>query len=478
MGDAAAVADDEQVFVAGLEIFVQGHLHVIKLHLHAVEQGVVVGGAGGDLVQGVNHLDDAVQNPLGHHQAQIPRRGRQGGGDEALGKPLLRAALAANQVAEPLDDDAAAQHIAEPGDALAVAVGVLEGLGEVLGHQQGEVGVVGVEGGVLIAVAVDGDDAVGVLVHHHAVGIHAERAHPVLVRLGAVHDLALIQLVGEVGEHLVGQLHPDADVHPVGLGLDVQVAAHALHPLAAAAAHGDDAGPALEGPGLGGDAVAALHLLHRVHRGVEIQFHALFQLAVEIFQHHVVDVGAQVADGGVQQVEVVLQAQLFHLGVAGGVQLCALAAVFHVDFVHVFHQFQGRRLADVLMEGAAELVGDVILAVGEGAGAAEAVHNGAGGALDAALHLHAVDGAVAAGEGMARLKEGDFQLGPLFQQLVGGVDAAGAAADDQHVVCHRMYLLWFSQADSLYLLMKAKTSPFLLMAGITRLPLAGAGREW
>ena len=73
-----------------------------------------------------------------------------------------------DQVAEPLDDHAAAQHIGQPGDALAVAVGVLEGLGEVLGHQQGEVGVLRMHGRVLIAVAVDGDDAVGVLVDHRA----------------------------------------------------------------------------------------------------------------------------------------------------------------------------------------------------------------------------------------------------------------------------------------------------------------------
>ena len=66
---SAAVADDEQARVAGLEVVVQLHLHVIELHLHAIEQGVVVGGAGGDLVQGVEHFDDAVQDALGHHQA-------------------------------------------------------------------------------------------------------------------------------------------------------------------------------------------------------------------------------------------------------------------------------------------------------------------------------------------------------------------------------------------------------------------------
>ena len=32
------------------------------------EQGVIIGGAGGDLIQRIDHLDDSVQNTLGHHQ--------------------------------------------------------------------------------------------------------------------------------------------------------------------------------------------------------------------------------------------------------------------------------------------------------------------------------------------------------------------------------------------------------------------------
>lgn len=69
-------------------------------------------------------------------------------------------------------------------------------------------------------------------------------------------------------------------------------------------------------------------------------------------------------------------------GCAGGVELGALAAVFHVDLIHILHQLQRLLFADVLVEGAAELIGDVILSVGKGTGAAEAVHNGAGGASE------------------------------------------------------------------------------------------------
>ena len=48
---------------------------------------------------------------------------------------------------------------------------------------------------VFVAVTVDGDNAVGVLVDHRALWVHAEGAHPVAVLLGTVDDLALVQLV-------------------------------------------------------------------------------------------------------------------------------------------------------------------------------------------------------------------------------------------------------------------------------------------
>ena len=139
--------------------------------------------------------------------------------------------------------------------------------------------------------------------------------------------------------------------------------------------------------------------------------------------------------------QVVLQAQLLDGGCAGGVQVGALAAVCHVDFVHIFHQLQGLLFADVLVQGAAELVGDVVLAVGKSPGPAEAVHNGAGGALDAGLHLVPVNGTVPPAQGMSRLKQGDLQVRPFLQQLIGGVDSAGASAHDQHIILHSHFLL-------------------------------------
>ena len=90
VGDAGAVADDEEAGAGGLQVLVDLHFHVVELDLHAVEQRVVVGGARGDLVEGVDHLDDAVEDALGDHQTQIAGRGGEGGRDKALGDAGLR----------------------------------------------------------------------------------------------------------------------------------------------------------------------------------------------------------------------------------------------------------------------------------------------------------------------------------------------------------------------------------------------------
>ncbi len=434
MGHARAVADDEQSLVAGLEILVNGDLHVVELDLHPVEQGVVVRRARRDLVQRVDHLDDAVEDALGNDQGKVAGRGRQRGLDEGLPDAGRRGALTADEVTEALHHDAAAQHVGEAGDALAVAVAVLEGLGEVLGDEEGEVGVVRVLLRVLVAVAVDRHDAIGVFIDHHSVGVHAEGAHEILVVLGAVDDLGLVELVGQVGEHLGGKLDPHADVHAVGEGGDGQVAAHTLHPLGATPSGRDDAPLAGVVPLRGVDGVAALLLADRLDGGVEVEVHLPCQLIVKVFQHDIVLVGAEMAHRGVEQVQAILDTQGLNGRIGGGVEPSSLPAVAEIDGVHILHELSGACLADVLVEGAAEVVGDVVFAVREGAGAAEAVHDGAGLAPEAGLHLHAVDGALALLQGVAGLKDRDAQLLLEAGELIRRKNAAGAGTDDDDVV--------------------------------------------
>ena len=162
----------------------------------------------------------------------------------------------------------------------------------------------------------------------------------------------------------------------------------------------------------------------------------LLQLGVQVLQYLVVDIRAQMPHGGVQQVEIVLQAQTLEAAVRRGVQLGAGAAAGHVDIVHVVHQLHGLLLADVFVQCASELVGQVIFAVGKCAGAAEAVHNGAGLAVDAGLHLVAVDGTVPLFQRVASLQYGYLPLRPALHQFIGGKNTAGAGADNDHIISH------------------------------------------
>ena len=68
MGDARAIANDEQAAVLGLELRADLDFHIIELDFHAVEQRVVVRGAGRDLFERVEHFYYAVEYALGHYE--------------------------------------------------------------------------------------------------------------------------------------------------------------------------------------------------------------------------------------------------------------------------------------------------------------------------------------------------------------------------------------------------------------------------
>ena len=131
-----------------------------------------------------------------------------------------------------------------------------------------------------------------------------------------------------------------------------------------------------------------------------------------------------------------LDTELLELGPGGGIELGALAAVAHIDVIHIAHQLQGLLLADMLVKRAAEVVGDVILTIGKGACAAEAAHNGAALALDAGLNLITVDRTVALFQAVARFNDSNTQRGIPLYQLVGGKNSAGACADYNDIILH------------------------------------------
>ena len=436
MRDAAAVADDVKPVVAGHEVAVHLDLHVIELHFHAVEQRVVVGSAGGDFIQRVNHLNDAVQNALGQHEAQVARGGVQRRHGERLLDALLGAALAADEVAEALDDNAAAQHVAQAGNALAVAVGILERLREMLGDQQREIRVVRLFCGILVAVTVHSYNPIRVFVDDNAPGVHAEGTYRVFILFGAVDDFAFIQFVGQVRENLGRQFHADTNINAVGIRLDVKVFTDFFHPLAAAASGGNNALAPLKEFVAAVNAIAVVRLFYRVDGAVKMELHLFLQMVVKVLEHNIVNVRSEVANGSVQQVQTVLHTGFFQARAGGRIELRALAAVAQIDSINIFHEFRGSLFADVLVERAAEIVGDVVLAIGECARAAKAAHDGAALAVDAGFHFLAVNRTLPAVERVPRFKNGDFQVRSAFHQFISGKNSSGASTNNEHIV-HR-----------------------------------------
>ena len=69
------------------------------------------------------------------------------------------------------------------------------------------------------------------------------------------------------------------------------------------------------------------------------------------------------ADGSIQKLELILQADLLELGTGGGIHLRLFTAVAGVDVVHITHQVKGLFLPYILVESTAEVVGDVIFPV-------------------------------------------------------------------------------------------------------------------
>ena len=166
----------------------------------------------------------------------------------------------------------------------------------------------------------------------------------------------------------------------------------------------------------------------------------IFQILINIRENLQVSLGAQVFTLSLEQVQVVLQRldlQRPGLRDGGGKALCG-GAVGHVDAVHIFDQLHHLFRLHVLGEPAAKLGGEVELAVGKGAGAAEAAHGVAGLAVDAALNLSRHDGTLAGVDIRALLQHDDVQLRMPQLQLIAGKNARFAAADDGNIClgCH------------------------------------------
>ena len=67
-GYAGTVTDGEDVFEFRFELIGELYAGTVEFYFYAVEQGVVIGHARGNLVECLNHFDEVIYMPLGQNQ--------------------------------------------------------------------------------------------------------------------------------------------------------------------------------------------------------------------------------------------------------------------------------------------------------------------------------------------------------------------------------------------------------------------------
>ena len=347
---------------------------------------------------------------------------------------------------------ACAQHIGQLAHLLGVGDGLVEGLGKVVGHQNGKVGVRTLL--FLEAVAVDhGKVVVVVFLRHKAAGVLAEGAHLVFPRLRVADELGLIQHLVHLFHHLIAALHTHADVHRAGLVGDVVLCAELFQPVCSAASSADDHLVRVHGQ----QAVAVLqqHALAAflfqndvLALGIEAHLHAVVRQIVLDGQIQLLCLlGTQMADGAVHQfqtrmdgvfadlLDVLTGVDALHMGVCAELQ---------IDLIGVVDEFLRKLLPDEGGQVAAHLVGKAQLAVRERTRTGKAGGDGTGGAaVDTVAHLCL--GAVAFFHRLALFHQQHLLFAAVAQQLHSGKDAGRARThNDQIVLFHDFVPFSFS----------------------------------
>ena len=225
----------------GVEVLVHLDAVGVELQLGGVEQGLLGGETGDDLVHRVNEVDDVGHGAVRHGGGDVAGHSvGQGGADIGVRKFLFPCALAVQNIAKALHHNVScAQHIGQLADLLCIGNGLIEGIGEIVAAEDREVGVAALE--FLVAVSVDhGEVVVVILLADKAAGVLTEGAHLVPVGLGVADQLGFVEHAVDGLHDLVAHLDTDANVHCAGLMGDVMFCAEAFQPVRAAPSGGDD----------------------------------------------------------------------------------------------------------------------------------------------------------------------------------------------------------------------------------------------
>ena len=436
MGDTAAITNDIQTLIGCFQFFIHSYFHVIEFYFHAIQQCIIIGSTGSNLIQRIDHFDDTIQDSLRQYQAQITGCCVEGRCHKGITHTVGCTSASADQITKTLHNHTAAQHITQTGNAFAIAIGILEGFRKMLGYQQCEVCILCLLCGVFIAVTIYRNDAVCIFIYHSAFRVHAEGTHQIAVFLGTVYNLAFIKLICQVRKNFRRQLYAHTQIHAVGLCGNIHFLTYPFHPFAADTANGDHAFFTAVGRICTFYFIAVFDGHNSFHRCIKEESYFILQFCIQIFQNDIVDVRAQMAHGSIQEMQVILDTEFFEFCACSRVQLCALAAVAHIDIIYIMHQIQCLFFANVFIQCAAKIIRNVIFAIGKSTCAAKAAHDGTALAVDTAFDLIPIDGTVPFFQRMSCFKYCHLQRGVQLCQLICRKNTPWTCANNDHIILH------------------------------------------
>ena len=319
----------------------------------------------------------------------------------------------------------------------------MEGLGEVLRDEDGEVGIVRLA--LLIAVPVDdGKVVVVIFLRDEAARVLAESAHLVFEGVGIADELGLVEHLVDGLHDLVAHFDPHADIDGSRDVGDAVHDAHARQPVRASSSDADDDIVRFErlfvALLIGNAHAPADIVLDEEVEALRPEAH-LDAVLKQILLDGVVELlrllGAEVADGAVDE----LQAR--HDGAAADVfDLFIVADAFHfvvcaegeIDLIGIVDELLRVLLADEIGKVAAHFVVQGELAVRKGARARKARRDVAGLAGSAVARPGL--GALAVFDGGTLLNDEDGAFVALVPEFERREDARGACAHDDGIVFH------------------------------------------
>ena len=157
-------------------------------------------------------------------------------------------------------------------------------------------------------------------------------------------------------------------------------------------------------------------------------------MCIHIFQNNIVYVSSEMSDRCIQKLELVLHADLFELCAGCRIKLCALTAVLHINLVNIFHQINGRLLADMLVQSTTKIICDIVFSVRKSTCPAKTTHNRTALAGNTALYFLSVDRTFSLSKLMSCLKNRYFAVRILLDKLICSEDTSRSCSNDYHII--------------------------------------------